>query len=104
MTDNPSEDTVTYPTDTPTAADPTAALIADGRPFIRCPCGFIAISSNPDANREALEEHDCPQVPVEPPRPPRARYWYDFLSTFWGFAIVLTVAWAVLAALGVTKW
>ena len=95
---------MTSPIDTPTTLDPTTALIADGRPFIRCPCGFVAISSSPDANREALEEHACPMEPSTQPRQPRSSHWYDFLNSFWGLMIVLVVAWAVLAGMGVTKW
>ncbi len=42
-----------------------AALVASGRPYVRCGagCGFVAVSSDPLENRRALEAHNCPNSP-----------------------------------------
>ncbi len=76
-----------------------AELLADGRPFVRCGCGFLAVSEDETENRWALEEHACPHsgdVKSD-------RRWYDVAFSFWGVLLVFIVASAVLAGMGV-RW
>jgi len=78
------------------------ALIADGRPFVRCACGFVAVSDSKTENRWALEEHPCPhRADVEEDGEDR---WYHHVFSLWGLLILVVVASAVLVALGKAKW
>jgi hypothetical protein len=76
-------------------------LIADGRPFVRCACGFVAVSGDEFENRIALQEHPCPHrsIVVE-----ADGHWYDRIFSLWGFLILFVLAYAVLAALGKATW
>ncbi len=72
-------------------------LLADGRPFVRCGCGFLALSDDAAENRYALEEHPCLTGGQSD------RRWYDVAFSFWGVLLVFIVASAVLAGMGV-RW
>lgn len=77
-------------------------LIADGRPFIRCACGFLAVSADEYENRIALEEHPCPHRGEETVEYGETR-WYHRVFSLYGLLIVIVLAWAVLAGLGKAK-
>lgn len=72
-----------------------ANLLADGRPLIYCPCGFLAISNSAVDNQCALEEHRCPNAPVQVGG---AEPWYAYVFSFWGFVALMVIV-ALIAAL-----
>jgi hypothetical protein len=82
-----------------------AAVLGDGRPVIRCGCGFLAVADDQQDNQWAYTDHverACPLAPVRPVVH-RTEPWYAPLFSFWGFAIVLILCSAILAGMGV-KW
>lgn len=81
---------------TPTESD-IKALLADGRAAIRCSCGFVVVGDDEAANRYALDDHPCPNRPVE------YTPWYGYVFSLWGVIVLFIVASAVLAGIG-AKW
>lgn len=76
-----------------------AEILADGRPFVRCGCGFLAASNDATENRYALEEHHCSLAA----QAQSDRRWYDGVFSLWGLLIVFIIASAILAGMGV-RW
>lgn len=65
---------------------------AEQRSRISCPCGFQVVGFDEDTNVAAFESHPCPNRRVKVgPR------WYSYAFGFWGWAIVATVLYAVVA-------
>lgn len=82
-----------------------AALLADGRPVIRCGCGFLAVSDDQQDNQWAYTDHvnsACPNAPARPVVEKREP-WYGPVISFWGFFIIFIICSAILAGMGV-KW
>jgi len=83
-----------------------SALLADGRPVIRCGCGFLAVSDDQQDNQWAYTDHvarSCPLAPVRPVVHTR-QPWYGPLFSIWGLLIVFTICYAILAGTGHAKW
>lgn len=85
-------------TPNPTKPADIAALLADGRPVICCPCGFFAISNSAVDNQYALEEHRCPNAPVSAGT---AEPWYAYVFSFWGLLGLALILSCVAALSGV---
>lgn len=83
------------PAVTPVDPADTGAVLADGRPFIRCGCGLLIVSDNAYRNREAFEEHNCPLSSGA-----EDRAWYVQVLYFLSLCAVL---FAVLLSVGVVK-
>jgi hypothetical protein len=103
MTTPAEQSTAPASTATPLTPD-LAALLADGRPFVRCGCGFVAISVSVVSNNEALEEHPCPHRADSDDKEPGGTRWYEHVFSFWGAVILFLIASAVLVALGRATW
>lgn len=79
--------------------DPTlAALISAGQPYVRCSCGFVAVSTSPVENRRALEEHPCRHRQNAGADEDERVPWYTILFTPFGVFIVVIVASAAVSA------
>lgn len=78
-------------TPTPTASDvELARILADGRPAIRCGCGFFAVSDDQETNLEALNDHECPLTFVE--SAPADDRWYHHVFSLWGLVFLFIIA------------
>lgn len=82
----------------PVGNSDVAALVADGRPFVRCSCGFVAMSSNATDNESALAEHPCPNVVAEEGGDEVS--WLHFVFSFWGLVIIGVIVYGVLMGIG----
>lgn len=72
---------------TPAPAGLYMPLPGDGRPFIRCGCGFAAVSPSQMTNLDAYREHYCPVRP-------RPAFWTSLVSNLfspWGLAVVSVI-------------
>ncbi len=81
-----------------------AALLADGRPFLRCACGFLAVSNSATDNESALSEHPCPNGSVAPGGVEAVETsWLGHVFSFWGLVLVAMLVYAVLMGIGAFK-
>ena len=78
------------------------SALADGRPVIRCGCGFFAISEDQSLNVEALNMHACPNAYEEVETEGESR-WYHHVFSFWGYAIAIAAALALMQIFGSGK-
>lgn len=67
-------------------------------PRIACACGFEAIGEDETNNYDAFDEHPCPNRAR--PAPDR---WYDAVFSFWGFAVVSAVGFAIALIVEVSR-
>lgn len=66
-------------------------ILADGRPVIRCGCGLLAVSNDPKANLEALQDHECP-LTLSEGTPDKGDRWYHHLFSLYGVIALFIVA------------
>jgi hypothetical protein len=74
-----------------------AALLADGRAFVRCGdgCGFLAVSADQNQNRLAVDRHECPDTFFHG----EGVSWVSYVFPWPAIIIVATIVWGIVVAM-----